>query len=108
MTPVAVRWLAGPVLLDLVLVPFVAVVAVRLRRVLPAGWFRPVAAAATVSLLVTVVAVPFLVPVGRRADNPTLLDRPYVAGWLVLLAVVWTVALVAGLRGRRASAARSG
>lgn len=106
--PVAVRWVAGPLLLDLVVLPLLAVVGVLLRRRLSGPWLRPVAAAGVVSLLLTVVAVPFLVPVGRRADNPTLLDRPYAAGWLGLLAVVWGLAVVAGFRGRSASGARSG
>ncbi len=99
--PVAARWLAGPVLLDLALVPLVAVVAVALRRRLPAAWFRPVAAASVVSLLVTAVALPFVAGVGRRADNPTLLDRPYVTGWLGILTVVWVVAIGAGLGRHR-------
>ena len=36
------------------------------------------------SARVTLVAVPVLGRFGARADNPTLLDRDYVAGWLVL------------------------
>lgn len=105
---IGIRWLSGPVLLDLALVPLAALVAVLLRRRLPAAWFRPVAAAAAVSLLLTVVAIPFVAGAGRRADNPSLLDRPYLAGWLGLLALVWAAAIVAGLRGRSASAAGSG
>ena len=104
--PIGLRWLAGPVLLDLALVPLVAVVAVLLRRRLPQRGFRPVAAASVVSVLVSVVALPFVAGAGRRADNPTLLDRPYVAGWLGILAVVWVVAGVSSLLGARRAAVR--
>lgn len=104
--PIGVRWLVGPVLLDLALVPLVAVVAVLLRRRLPGRSFRPVGAASVVSLLVSVVALPFVAGVGRRADNPTLLDRPYLAGWLGILALVWVVAAVSSLLGARRASVR--
>ena len=42
---------------------------------------------------VTVVAVPVLGRFGARPDNPTLLDRNYLLGWLVLATL--TVVLVA-------------
>ncbi|HSE08017.1 MAG TPA: hypothetical protein VLB29_05085 [Nocardioidaceae bacterium] len=86
-------WLAGGVLLhDFVLAPLVIVLVVIGLAVLP-GWARPAVAAATVVLgSVTLMAVPVLGRFGARPDNPTLLDRPYVAGWLVLAGLVWACA----------------
>jgi len=94
----AAIWLIGGVLLhDGLLAPLtiaVCLVAVTLWRhpVPPA-----VTAGAVVLATVTVVAVPVLGRFGARADNPTLLDRNYVLGWLVLatLTVVVSGASVA-------------
>ncbi len=36
----------------------------------------------------TLLAIPVLGRFGERPDNPTLLDRNYTAGWLVLAALV--------------------
>jgi hypothetical protein len=44
---------------------------------------------------VTVVAVPLLGRFGARADNPTLLDRNYLLGWLVLATLTVVVVGVA-------------
>ena len=51
---------------------------------------------------VTLLAVPVLGRFGARADNPTLLDRDYIAGWLVLAGLV-AVGVAAGtlVRSRR-------
>jgi hypothetical protein len=80
----ALVWLAGGVLLhDLVLAPLVVVLGVLAAAALP-WWARSPAAAATVVLgSVTLMAVPVLGRFGARPDNPTLLDRPYLAGWLL-------------------------
>jgi hypothetical protein len=54
-----------------------------------------------------VVAVPVLGRFGARPDNPTLLDRPYVLGWLVLAALTLLGAAGAvAVRGRLAGSAR--
>jgi hypothetical protein len=67
-------------------------VTLRRRPVPPA-----VTAGAVVLATVTVVAVPVLGRFGARADNPTLLDRNYVLGWLALatLTVVFSGASAA-------------
>lgn len=98
----AVVWLAGGVVLhDAVLAPLVIAVATLGVLVLP-PWARPAAAAATVVLgSLTLMALPVLGRFGARPDNPTLLDRPYLAGWLVLAALVWTCAVVWALVQRR-------
>ena len=90
----AATWLAGGVVLhDFVFAPLVLALLVAGATMLPA-WARPAAAAATVVLgSVTVLAVPVLGRFGARPDNPTLLDRPYVAGWLVFAGLVLVCAL---------------
>jgi hypothetical protein len=92
-------WLVGGVVLhDAVLAPVVVVLGVLAARVSP-GWLRP----SLVGLLVvlgplTLVAIPVLGRFGARPDNPTLLDRPYWAGYW---AVVVLAVLVAGWLARR-------
>ncbi len=87
-------WLVAGVLAhDGVLAPLVVVLALVAMRVLPA-WLRgPLAAGLLVLGSVTLLAIPVLGRFGARSDNPTLLDRDYVGGWLVLAVI--TVACVA-------------
>ena len=81
-------WLAaGVVVHDLVLAPVVVLLGLGLRRWLPVSWRTPVTVAGIALGSVTLIAVPVLGRFGARPDNPSLLDRPYVAGWLVLLAL---------------------
>ena len=87
-------WAGGPLVVDLLAVPVVVVTAIGLGRVLPAAWRRAVESAALVNLLLVLVAAPFLTGLGRRPDNPSLLDRNYVLGFGVLIGLVWLVALV--------------
>lgn len=87
-------WAGGPLVVDLLAVPVVVVTAIGLGRVLPEAWRRPVESAALVNLLLVLVAAPFLSGLGRRPDNPSLLDRNYVVGFAVLIGLVWLVALV--------------
>lgn len=97
-------WLgAGVVLHDFVLVPVVLVVMGLGSRLLPAAWRAPVALGVVVLGSLTLMAVPVLGRFGARPDNPTLVDRPYVTGWLVLAALVAVVVVAASLlRSRRA------
>jgi hypothetical protein len=99
----AVVWLAGGVVLhDFVLAPLVVLVVWLGVTRLP-EWARAPAAAAFVVLgAVTLMAVPVLGRFGARADNPTLLDRPYVAGWLVFAGLVLGCAGVWAVARRRA------
>ncbi len=87
-------WAGGPLVVDLLAVPIVVVTAIGLGRVLPEAWRRAVESAALVNLLLVLVALPFLSGLGRRADNPSLLDRNYLLGFGVLVGLVWLVALV--------------
>jgi hypothetical protein len=99
----AVVWLAsGVVLHDAVLTAVVLVVAAVSLRLLP----EPARAPAVVGMVVlgslTLVAVPVLGRFGARDDNPTLLDRPYLASWLVVVGLTVLAVAVAGLvRSRR-------
>ncbi len=102
-------WLAGGVLVhDALLAPLALALAWLGVRVVPAT-VRPVTALALVVLAtVTVTAVPVLGRFGARADNPTLLDRDYVTGWLLLAGAVTAVALAALLLGRIMGRQRGG
>lgn len=97
-------WLAGGVVLhDLVLAPLVLLFALALRRTPPA-WHRPATWALVVVGSLSLLAVPVLGRFGARSDNPTLLDRPYLTSWLVLVVLTVVAVLVAGLvAGRLAS-----
>ena len=98
-----VVWMAGGVLLhDAVLVPLTLVVgALVLLALRSHPWRAATAAGMLVLATVTVTAVPVLGRFGAKADNPTLLDRPYVAGWLVLVALVVLGTLLTGWRSAR-------
>jgi nucleoside-diphosphate-sugar epimerase len=74
-------------------------------RVVPLWLRAPMAAGLVVLGTVTVAAIPVLGRFGARPDNPTLLDRNYVAGWLVFAAVVVIAVSIAGRRRRAAAEA---
>ena len=97
-------WLVAAVLLhDAVWAPLVLLVAAVGGARLPRAWRTPVMVGAVVLVTVTVAAVPMLGGFGARPDNPTLLDRPYLVGWLLFAAVVALGVLVGRLvRDRRA------
>ena len=83
-------WLApGWSLHDLVLTPWCwLIAAARRSRCCRPRPGRPAAVGLVVLGSVTLLAVPVLGRFGARADNPTLLDRDYLAGWLVRRLVV--------------------
>ena len=97
-------WLAaGVVLHDAVVAGVVIAAAFLARRALPEPWQAPATLGLLVWGTVTLMAVPVLGRFGARADNPTLLDRPYLASWLVLTALGVVAVALAGLarsRGR--------
>ena len=71
-------------------------------RLLPEPWRAPATIALVVWGTLTVVTVPVLTRAGARADNATLLDRPYAATWWTISAIVVLLVTVAGLvRSRR-------
>lgn len=88
----ALSWLIGGVVVhDAILVPLtLALVAIGSRVLAPRA--RRVATHVLVAVGgLTLVAVPVVGRWGAKADNPTLLDRPYAAS----LALLWLLALVA-------------
>ena len=84
----AVWLLAGVVLHDAVLAPLVVLLGVVVVRLLPVWARMPVVAGFVVLGTATLTAIPVLGRFGERPDNPTLLDRDYVAGWWFLTALV--------------------
>jgi hypothetical protein len=98
-----VRWFVGGVVLhDVAVAAVVLLAGLALTRWVPPVARAPVAVGAVVLSTVTVVAVPVLLSYGRKADNPTLLDRDYGTGWLVLAGVVvLTTAVAVLVRSRR-------
>ena len=87
-----VLWAAGGVLAhDALLAPVVLALGVLAAARAP-GWLRvPLVRLLVVVGPLTLVAVPVLGRFGARADNPTLLDRPYWAGYLGIVAVALAV-----------------
>lgn len=104
----AVVWLAGGVLVHDGVVAVATIVVLGAGAVLlPARLRGPLAAAFLVLATVTVTAVPVLGRFGARADNPTLLDRNYLVGWLLLAALVGVAATAAVLLTRRRNGPRT-
>ena len=97
----AVLWLAGGVLVhDAIIAPITLLVTLVAGRLVPAPARTRVIVGLVVLATVTVTAIPVLGRWGARPDNPTLLDRNYVAGWLVFAALVLLGTLLAGPLGR--------
>ena len=99
-------WLAaGIVLHDFVLVPLTLGACWLAMRVVPSGRRAPLAVGLLVLGSLTILAIPVLGRFGARPDNPTLLDRDYTAGWLVVagltLAAVLAGVVVSAGKGRR-------
>lgn len=91
-------WLAaGVVLHDAVLAPLVLAAGFAGARLLPAQARGPAAAGLVVLGSVTLLAVPVLGRFGARSDNPTLLDRPYGTGWLLLAGLVFATVVGASV-----------
>jgi len=88
-------WLVGGVVLhDAVLAPLTIALTWLALRVLPTAVRARVAAAAVVVGTLTLVAVPVLGRPGAKPDNPTLLPRDYVQGWLLVVGLVVVVTAV--------------
>lgn len=97
----AVIWLVGGVLLhDGVVAPLTIAVCFVVARTWPGKLPTPVVVGAIVLGTVTLAALPVLGRFGARPDNPTLLDRDYVLGWLGLVTLTIVVVVAATVRGR--------
>lgn len=85
---VALWFVVGVLVHDLVLAPLAVAVGWVLPRALPRAALAPVVVGGIVLVTVTLATVPVLGRFGALPDNPTLLDRPYLAGWSVLAGLV--------------------
>jgi hypothetical protein len=105
-----VVWMVGGVVLHDGVLAFATVAVVWVgAMVVPRRWKAAVAGGFLVLATVTVSALPSLGRFGARPDNPTLLDRNYLAGWLLFAALVCLGTVAAALLGgRRSSRRRSG
>lgn len=99
----AAVWLAsGVVLHDFVLAPVVIGLVGAGALVTPDRARVPVVAGLVVLGSTTLLAIPVLGRFGARADNATLLDRDYGAGWLAFAGLVLLAVVVSTLlRARR-------
>ncbi|MGA8257764.1 MAG: hypothetical protein WB767_14420 [Nocardioides sp.] len=99
------KWLAGSVIAHDGLIAFATIAAVALAgKVLPRFAQAPAVVGLVVLGSLTIIAVPFLGRFGARDDNPTLLDRNYVAGWAIVMVLGVAAVVVSSLRRRRALA----
>lgn len=96
-------WLAGGIVLhDAVLAPVVVVIGVVAARWLPGHFRRPANLAFLIWGTLTIVFVPVLSGQGGKADNATILGRPYWSSWLAMTVILAAAAAFAGWRrGRR-------
>ena len=107
-------WFVIPaVLSDLLLLPIVAVVGAALTRYLQ-PWVRlPAQVALAMIGGLTFIALPFLTGLGKRSDNPSLLNRNYplgLAAYILLILIVtggWALARRRALRPRSGPAPRA-
>lgn len=97
-----VAWFFTPaVLSDAALMPTIAVLGWAAGRWLPL-WLRvPAVAGAILSAASLAIALPFLTKPGLRPDNSSLLDRNYLLGFALILAVIWTMMFGWALLRRR-------
>ena len=90
-------WLvAGVVAHDVVLSGLLIVGGLALA-LLPARSQAPAAVALVVVGSLSLVAIPVLGGFGEISDNPTHLDRPYVAAWLSVVGVAVVTVVLAGV-----------
>ncbi|MFZ2015724.1 MAG: hypothetical protein WAV00_18050 [Nocardioides sp.] len=102
-------WLVGGVVLhDGVFAVAVLAVALVAVRVAPGDRLAPWVVALVILVPVTLLGIPELGRFGARADNPTLLDRPYWLGWSVMVTLVVVGVLVGALATRRRRAVGGG
>ncbi len=99
-------FLAGGVIAhDALIAPVTVAGGAAARRLLPPAYLAPLVVAVVLVGTLTVASIPVLFGVNESPTNQTLLDRPYLLSWLVVLAVTAVAVVVVGrLRSRRAAA----
>ena len=96
-------WLVGGVVAhDAVIAPLVVVVGVLGVPRLPPAFRAPAVVGLVVLMTVTLMAVPVIGRFGAKADDHGLLNRPYVALWLVFAALLVVAVVIASWARRRA------
>lgn len=99
---VATWFAVGVVAHDVVLSALVIGLCLVGARLLPVAWRAPATVALVVWGTLTIATIPVLTRAGARADNATLLDRPYAATWWTISAIVVLLVAASGfLRSRR-------
>jgi hypothetical protein len=89
-----VRWVIGGALIhDLLWLPLVALAGVALTRATRGRLPRVVTWGLATSVVLVIVAWPFVRGYGRQRGNPSLLPRNYAAGLAAYLALIWLVVL---------------
>jgi hypothetical protein len=94
-------FIAGPILHDALVAPFVGLVGLVISRLVGQHWRTPVRLGAAVSGVLTLLAVPAIWRTYAGQPNPGLDDRNYTAGLLIALAVVWLAVVAWGLLRQR-------
>lgn len=88
-----------PVVFDLLLVPVIGLLGTLVAARAAGPWKAPLIVGMIISSALLVIAAPFVSGIGRRPDNPSLLDRPYLLGTAIALAVIWAgIGLWGGIR----------
>ena len=98
-------WLLGGVLFHDVLISAIVIgLGLLTTRVLPLAARAPSAIAVIIVGPLTLIAFPMIGGFGAKDDNPTLLDRPYLTNWVVLVAVTLIVVIAASVTRARSAA----
>lgn len=85
-----VTWaVVAAVVHDFVFAPLCAALGWTGRRLIPRSWWSPVSVAGVCTVVLLLLAVPVYAKPGAHPDNPSVLDRDYVWGLWVSVAVVW-------------------
>lgn len=93
---IAIFLALGVIANDAVIAPLTLAGAALSRRLLPRGYLAPLVVATVMLGTLSVVAFPVLVGVNESPDNATVVDRPYRATWIALLALTVVAVAVAG------------
>ncbi len=104
-----VRFVVGGIVIhDLMVVPLALVVALVVARTVPRQPRRWVQAALVVAAPLALLAYPLVRGYGRIPGNPSVLPHDYATNLVIVLASVVTLtALMAAIRSRRRTGARS-
>lgn len=78
-----------PVIFDLLLVPLFGLIGLGVAAIRDHRWRAPLVVGLIISAALLAVGLPFIAGIGQRPDNPSVLDRPYLLGTVIALAVVW-------------------